>query len=195
MLCAEAPAFRPCEASDLFTTAKLACRTGEQARLKRYGDLAIAAARRLTTKLQPFGWRGFEPRVSRVAGEVTDLFTTGWATRIQGNERRRHRVDLQSKYPASSPPGIQNSPSFPHDKGFGEAGNKNPSGAWLGGVRTIELKNGLSPFHLHEKARARRHRLERMAQIRSAASDYKARCFSSAFSVSRAPIAREGRGV
>ena len=132
-------------------------------------------------------------RTSFFQSEVSALFTTDKL--YPGERATQARVDLKSKYPASSPPGIQNSPLFPHDKGFGAAGNKNPSGAWLGGVRTIELKNGLSPFHLHEKARARRHRLERTAQIRSAASVYKALCFSSAFSVSRAPIAREGRGV
>jgi hypothetical protein len=32
VLCACAPAFRRCEVSELFTTAKLACRTGEQAK-------------------------------------------------------------------------------------------------------------------------------------------------------------------
>ena len=111
---------------------------------------------------------GVEPALSRAKYPRSSPPTNC----IQGNERRRHRVDLQSKYPASSPPGIQNSPSFPHDKGFGEAGNKNPSGARLWRGSKLELVNGLSPVHLHEKARVHRRRSERMAQIRSATSVY-----------------------
>jgi hypothetical protein len=64
-----------------------------------------------------------------------------------------------------------NSPSFPHDKGFGAAGNKNPSGAWLWRGSNDRTLNGLSPFHLREKARARRRRPEPMAQARSSGGD------------------------
>jgi len=85
--------------------------------------------------------------------EVTDLFTTG-AARVSGLSGVRCQQtsltpDTCRLTPVSrgtSDVGLgslanevsrvfttwnSNSPSFPHDKGFGAVGNKNPSGAWL----------------------------------------------------------------
>ena len=76
--------------------------------------------------------------------EVSARFTTD---KLYPGERATQALGRwQTKYPASSPPGIQNSPSFPHDKGFGAAGNKNPSGAWLGRGSINRTLNRLQPI-------------------------------------------------
>jgi hypothetical protein len=114
---------------------------------------------------------------------------------IQGNERRRHGSIYSRSIPRLHHLEFKTLLRFRMTKASERLETKTPPELGSEGFERNELKNGVSPFHLHEKACARQRRLEHTAQIRSAASDYKARCFSSAFSVSRAPIAHEGRGV
>lgn len=60
-------------------------------------------------------------------------------TCIQGNGRRGSGSICSRRNPRLHHLNFKNSPLFPHDKGFGEAGNKNPSGAVSsGGVRNVE---------------------------------------------------------
>ncbi len=67
-------------------------------------------------------------RVEPASPEVSVLFTTDKNV-SRGNVRRGIRF-YRTKESASSPPGLWNSPFRFQHKGFGEAGNKNPSGAW-----------------------------------------------------------------
>lgn len=165
------------EVSDLFTTgAALGLSGNGRERGQATPSQSIAARTRDTTALaEPpprydacAGWI----RTNLVQSEVSALFTTDKLC-FQGNGRRglgftdeELRVFTTWK--------SQNSPSaFPHDKNFGEAGNKNPSGAWAQeGFETRTLWNELSSFRLHEKACARRLRTERMAHARSTTAEF-----------------------
>lgn len=74
--------FRPCEVSDLFTTAKLDqthAAPGNRRNLQRRATLARFAAPALSTELQALmlDLTGFEPATRSLPSEVTDLFTTG----------------------------------------------------------------------------------------------------------------------
>jgi hypothetical protein len=77
------------EERDLFTTAKLASRTGEQAKPETPRGLSALRRGALPLSYWPTSVNptGFEPATPAFASEVTDLFTTDAATCIQGNER------------------------------------------------------------------------------------------------------------
>lgn len=79
------------EERDLFTTAKLACRTGEQAKSETPRSLSAArhALYPLSYALTRVSTAGFEPATSSLRSEVTDLFTTGAAIVLSGNGRER----------------------------------------------------------------------------------------------------------
>lgn len=100
-----APARRP-EERDLFTTAKLASRTGERAKSETPRGLSALRLGALPLSYS-LSAGGIRTRDTRVANEVSDLFTTGAATVLSGNGRERakprHRRTLLSE-PATRQP-------------------------------------------------------------------------------------------
>lgn len=135
---------------------------------------SIAARTRVTTALaRP------PPRYDACAGwirtnfsrsEVSALFTTDKCV-SRGTVDAAHGRFAVEELRAFTTWNLENSPSFPHDKGFGEAGNKNPSGASAReGFETRTLRNGISPFRLREKARARQPRRNPLGCARSASA-------------------------
>jgi hypothetical protein len=176
--CELAPMHSP-EERDLFTTAKLACCRGtvengpshHHRRAKDEVQSSQPASRRsLRDRLHgtmhaPVGVEPTYPERSIRALHHRQIC-------IQGNGRRGPLGLANEEIRVFTTWNLQNSPSFPHDKGFGAAGNKNPSGAVSsGGVRKRRtFQNGLNPFHLREKARAHQPRRKPMASARSASA-------------------------
>ena len=126
------------EVTDLFTTGSALVLSGNaQTRFQPHQHRASRACSRARNP------RRDGPREAASMGHVTQ--PAGWGPAfpgakhprsspptkcIQGNERRRRQARFAVEVSRVFTTWNSNSPWFPHDKGFGAAGNKNPSGAW-----------------------------------------------------------------